>query len=78
MFESKYTIALATSICFLAIKFIEMKFILKEIKPLKFLFRDSLAVYFSVLSGIFVLEQFAPLTSGGSRAPLVFTNDPEF
>ena len=78
MIESKYTVGIAVAICYLALKFIEMRFILKENKPLKLLMRDSMIVYISVVVGIFVLEQFAPLTEGLKTAPLVFTNDPDF
>ena len=78
MIESKYTVGIAVAICYLALKFIEMRFILKENKPLKLLMRDSMIVYISVVLGIFVLEQFAPLTEGLKTAPLVFTNDPDF
>ena len=67
------------SIIFLIVKFIEMRFVDKENKPLKFLIRDTLLVYFSVIAGHFVLEQLKPIQIGGQRAtPLVFTDNPEF
>ena len=49
-------IALIIAIVFLVIKFIEMRFIDKESKPLKILIRDSLLVYFSVVFGNFVID----------------------
>ena len=45
------------SVVFLIAKFIEMRFVDKENKPLKLLIRDALLVYFSVVFGNFVLEQ---------------------
>jgi len=65
-------------ICFiyLVIKYLEMKFILKEIKPMKILIRDTIIVYLSTVSGLFVLEQFA--TNIGKSAPKVFTDIPNF
>ena len=53
-----FVIGLISSIMYLVFKFIEMRFILKENKPLKELFRDTLIVYLSVVSGLFISEQF--------------------
>jgi hypothetical protein len=53
-----------------------MRFILKENKPLKDLFRDTIIVFISTVVGIFVLEQFA--TNIGKSAPKVFTDKPNF
>ena len=66
------------SIIFLITKFIEMRFIEKENKPLKLLIRDSLLVYFSVLSGYFILEQLNPIVNKGGEKIQVFTDNPEF
>jgi hypothetical protein len=64
------------------VKFIEMRFIEKETKPLKLLIRDALLVYFSVVSGHFILEQLKPVMQSGDNlsggATPVFTNNPEF
>ena len=56
--ESIFMIAAVVSIIFFIMKFIEMRFIEKENKPLKFLIRDALLVYFSVVFGYFIFEQF--------------------
>ena len=70
------------SVVFLIAKFIEMRFIEKESKPLKLLIRDALLVYFSVVSGYFVIDQINPLFKGGagSRSAVtpVFTDNPGF
>jgi hypothetical protein len=80
--DNIFIIAAVISIIFLVVKFIEMRYIEKESKPLKLLIRDSLLVYFSVVSGYFILEQIKPVikTSDnitGGTTP-VFTNNPEF
>ena len=74
-----FIIASAVSIIFLIVKFIEMRFIEKENKPLKFLIRDTLVVYFSVVIGYFIVNQIHPIIEGGSiSSPTVFTDNPEF
>ncbi len=70
-----FIIGLISSIMYLIFKFIEMRFILKENKPLKELFRDTLIVYLSVVSGLFISEQF---NSKISKVPKVFTDAPNF
>ena len=57
-----------------------MRFFEKQNKPLKLLVRDALLVYFSVLSGYFIIEQLNPIIQeGGSPSnPVVFTNQPDF
>lgn len=82
MFDSKFTISIAIAICYFAMKFLEMRFVLKEAKPLKVLFRDSVIVSISSFLGLFILDQIEPLTSvmsgGGGKAPAVFVNEPDF
>ena len=79
--DNIFVIAAIISIIFLISKFIEMRFIEKETKPLKFLIRDSLLVYFSVVFGDFVIGQINPIVKGGSissTATPVFTDNPGF
>ena len=76
MSTSIFITGFSVSIIYLLFKFIEMRLILKENKPLKILFRDTLIVYLSVIIGDFVLNQISP-TSGVS-ATQIFTNTPEF
>jgi len=83
-----FIIAGIVSVVFFIIKFIEMRFVDKESKPLKFLIRDSLLVYFSVISGNFIMDQLSPMMEEGAigdlglngiRAnPAVFTDNPGF
>ena len=74
-------IALIIAIVFLVIKFIEMRFIDKESKPLKLLIRDALLVYLSVVAGYFILEQLKPVIQNGGASIIntpVFTDNPGF
>jgi hypothetical protein len=77
-----FVIAGIISFVYFIVKFIEMRFVDKESKPLKFLIRDSLLVYFSVVVGLFVTEQLKPvIQEGGENAilnPAVFTDNPGF
>jgi hypothetical protein len=74
------------SVVFFISKFIEMRFVEKENKPLKFLIRDSLLVYFSCIFGLFVIEQLTPAMKDvvdgtaelGASVPLAFTDAPNF
>ena len=79
--DNIFVVAAVISVIFLISKFIEMRFIEKETKPLKFLLRDSLLVYFSVVFGDFIVGQINPMIQGGSIASTVtpvFTDNPGF
>jgi len=74
----KFILASVIAIVYVLFLFLEMRFILKENKPMKGLLRDGLLVYLSVLLGDFILNQLGPLSNSVSRAPAVFTNAPDF
>jgi hypothetical protein len=79
--DNIFIIAAVISIIFLISKFIEMRFVDAESKPLKLLIRDTLLVYFSVISGYFIMEQIKPILETSDEilsAPQVFTDNPEF
>ena len=79
--DNIFTFALIISIVFFIVKFVEMRFVDSEPKPLKLLVRDTLVVYFSVVFGNFVLEQVEPMLNGGaeiSKITPVFTDNPGF
>jgi TctA family transporter len=79
--DNIFVIAGIIAVIFLIIKFIEMRFIEKENKPLKLLIRDALVVYISVIVGYFILEQVKPvIQSAGEGASVtpVFTDNPGF
>jgi len=76
-----FIVAAVISITFIISKFIEMRFVEKENKPLKLLIRDSLLVYFSVIIANFILEQLNPMiqTAGNaSNVTPIFTDNPGF
>ena len=76
-----FVIAGVSAVVFLIMKFIEMRFIEKENKPLKLLIRDALVVYISVVIGYFILEQLKPVMRGGDiveNVTQVFTDNPGF
>jgi len=79
--DNIFIIAAVISVIFIISKFIEMRFIEKESKPLKLLIRDTLLVYLSVVSGYFILEQLKPIMQDGGSSSVVtpvFTDNPEF
>jgi len=75
-----FVFATIISIVFFISKFIEMRFVEKESKPLKLLIRDTLLVYFAVIVGNFLIDQLMPVMNltDTMRAPVVFTDNPEF
>ena len=75
--ENMYLTSLAISFVFLISKFIEMRFITKENKPLKTIIIDTIFVYFSVIIGYFIIEQFAVKNKIFNEAP-VFVDKPGF
>jgi hypothetical protein len=79
--DNIFVIAAIISVTYIIAKFIEMRFIEKESKPLKLLIRDALLVYFSVVFGDFIIRQVNPVinsVSGGSNMTPVFTDNPGF
>jgi hypothetical protein len=79
--DNIFMFALIISIVFFIVKFIEMRFVDSEPKPLKLLVRDTLVVYFSVIFGNFILEQVEPMLNDGaeiSKITPVFTDNPGF
>jgi hypothetical protein len=84
--DNIFIVAGVIAFVFLIAKFFEMRFVDKENKPVKLLFRDALLVYFSVICGYYILEQFKTnIQSGGGLAAVagpsatpVFTDNPGF
>ncbi len=74
---------------FCAIKFIDMKFVDKQMKPIKYVIRDAGIVFISSLSGLYLMlyynnnvnEFFNVVTSNSTLNPAttqVFTDAPGF
>ena len=62
------------------IKFVEMKYVDQESKPLKVLVRDTILVYASVILGDFVMDQVNPGLQSAMliSTPEVFNDTPDF
>ena len=75
--ENIYLTGLVIAFVFLITKFIEMRFITKENKPLKAIIIDTIFVYFSVIIGYFIIDQFNLKTQKFIEAP-VFIDSPGF
>jgi hypothetical protein len=75
--DNIYIIALAVSIVYAIFKFFEFRFIIKENVNLKQLMIDTILVYFSVIIGFFIMEQFISKTKDLTQAP-VFIDTPKF
>lgn len=54
-----FIIPVVTSILFFVSKFVEMRFIEKEDKPLKVIFRDTLIVFIASLTATYILFNFS-------------------
>jgi hypothetical protein len=66
------------SFIFLFFKFIEMRFIVKENKPFKELFRETIMVFISIIAGYYLIEQVMPLKNIGYESTKAFIGNPEF
>ena len=78
--DNIFLVAGIISVIFFIAKFLEMRYIDQEPKSLKFLIRDSLLVYVSVVIGIFILDQLKPVINETEIpvTPLAFTDNPSF
>jgi len=78
--DNIFLIAGIISVIFFVAKFLEMRYVDKEPKPLKFLVRDSLLVYVSVTVGSFIVDQLKPVINDSTIpvSPLAFTDNPPF
>jgi hypothetical protein len=77
--ENIFLVAVVISIIYLILKIFEMKYIIKESKPLKLLIRDSIVVYVSILFGYFILSQVEPVVNNiVPSQPAAFTDNPPF
>lgn len=78
--ENIFLEALIISIIYSIINFLEMRYYQKEDKTIKDIVKEGLLVYLSVISGVFIVEQFKPeVEKIVSEAPtLVFIDNPPF
>jgi hypothetical protein len=79
-----FIIAGIIAFTFFVIKFVEMKFVLKEEKPMKLLMKDTMYVFAAVVVGNYLMEQLTPSIDLASEAkerilkPQVFLGNPDF
>ena len=66
------------AILYLLAKFVEMRLVLKENKPVKLLLRDSIIVYISAVLGLYISDQFMLQGEVGKVAPKAFIDNPSF
>ncbi len=68
------------SIIYLIIKFLEMRFVSKENKPLKKLLLDALIVFVASIITSFIFEQFdiTNILNKINSTPVILTNTPNF
>lgn len=79
--NNKYIlIAFIISIIYSIIKFIEMRFIKKENKPLKQIVIDIIIVFLSSILTLLLMDQFNinEMITNIKKTPHVFTDKPEF
>jgi hypothetical protein len=79
--DNIFLIAGIISVIFFIAKFLEMRYVDEEPKPLKLLVRDSLLVYVSVVIGSFIVDQLNPVINENvtlTSTPLAFTDNPPF
>jgi hypothetical protein len=82
--DNIFLVAGIISIIFFIAKFLEMRYVDKESKPLKLLIKDTLLVFVSIITGNFIYEQLTPIISNnmveskGSMPAAAFTDDAPF
>lgn len=75
--DNLFIISGTIAIVYMIVRIAEMKFVLKETKPLKELVRDSVLVCVSSILGLFILDQFST-TINKSVPTSAFIGTPDF
>ena len=78
--DNIYIISGIIAFVFFLGKFIEMRFIERESKPLKTIVKDTLLVYVCTIIAFIILEQLKPVINDIviPETPLAFTDNPPF
>lgn len=79
--DNIFLAAAIISVIYFIAKFLEMRYVDTEPKPLKILVRDSLLVYVSVIAGYFIINQLQPVITeniSASNNPIAFVDNPPF
>jgi uncharacterized PurR-regulated membrane protein YhhQ (DUF165 family) len=82
--ENIFVLALIISVVFIMIKFVEMRFITKEDRPLKELIKEGIQIYLSSVLALYIATQFdvvqltdLKVSKGGGNVS-VFVDNPDF
>tara|TARA_B100002052_G_scaffold34186_1_gene26336 strand:- start:10070 stop:10297 length:228 start_codon:yes stop_codon:yes gene_type:complete len=74
--ENVFMNSIIISIIYILLKYLEMKLIIKEMKPMKLIIRDTLLVFISCVSGFFIFSQ---MNNGISKIqPSAFVGEADF
>ena len=76
--KNHFSIAGLIAFVFVIVKFLEMRFVWKEAKPVKEITRDTLVVYISSVLALFAIEQVDASDIGKQSGAGVFVGAPEF
>ena len=76
--KNHFSIAALIAFVYVIAKFLEMRFVLKEAKPVKEITRDTLVVYISSVLALFTIEQVDASDIGKSNGAGVFVGDADF
>jgi hypothetical protein len=78
--ENIFLEAFIISVIYTIINFLEMRYFQNEEKPIKEIVKSGLLVYLSVVTGVFIVEQFKPEVEKlvSESPPLVFVDNPPF
>jgi hypothetical protein len=66
------------AVLYLLLKFGEMRFVLKEAKPMKHLIRDTVIVFVSSIMGMYIIDQFMLQGEPSKNVPSAFMDNPTF
>ena len=77
--DSLFVQAGIVAILYMVLKFAEMRFVNKEMKPIKELVRDMFIVYISVVLGMYIITEFLPSAINLQKVTTkAFTDAPGF
>ena len=78
--DNLFSVAAATAMVFILLRFLDMRMIAKDKRPVKDLLKEGLLVYLSTCGGIFLLRQVQNVGtgSGSSGKTNVYTGEPSF
>ena len=76
--EMNFAISLTIAIIYVLFKAIEMKLVDKSQRPLKPVLKDSIIVFMSCLSGMFIMDQIDISPKSQNTPTNVFVDNPDF